>query len=53
MSDFFRQATEKRYKTIFSIEQNYSFANYTNLIFRTFVHTKNKKEELKKRKIFL
>ena len=50
---FFSAGNGKRYKTIFSIEQNYSFANYTNLIFRTFVHTKNKKEELKKRKIFL
>ena len=49
---FFGRQRKKRYKTIFSIEQNYSFANYTNLIFRTFVHTKTKKEELKKRKIF-
>ena len=49
---FFGRQRKKCYKTIFSIKQNYSFANYTNLIFRTFVHTKNKKEELKKRKIF-
>ena len=44
---------KKRYKTIFSIEQNYSFANYTNLIFRTFVHTKTKKRNWKKERFFI
>ena len=50
---FFGRQRKKCYKTIFSIKQNYSFANYTNLIFRTFVHTKNKKEELKKERFFI
>ena len=50
---FFGRQRKKRYKTIFSIEQNYSFANYTNLIFRTFVHTKTKKRNWKKERFFI
>ena len=50
---FFGRQRKKRYKTIFSIEQNYSFANYTNLIFRTFVHTKKQKRGTEKKKDFL
>ena len=44
----FSRQRKKHYKMIFNIKENYSFINYTNLIFRTFVCVKKRSKKAKK-----
>ena len=49
----FSRYRKNRHKAIFNDYQSYFFINYTNLIFRTFVHTKTKKRNWKKERFFI